>query len=66
MVWLRKQEIYLQWCTLKNYGENGYSEIQKNGTHSPLINFRNFLCPGHFKYTSPYFLIFCFFDFFSF
>ena len=48
MVWLRKQEIHLQWCALKNYGENFYSEFRKNGTHPPLINVRNVFFPGHF------------------
>ena len=32
----------------KNYGENDYSEVQKNSTHSPPIIFGNFLCLAHF------------------
>ena len=61
----------------KNYGENDYSDVQKNSTHSPPIIFGNFLCLRHFYnatlptllhfqiyFPSSRWFFFFFFDFF--
>ena len=44
---IEKTRIYLQQSTLRNYSKNDCSEVQKNGTHFPVINFGNFPYPGN-------------------